>query len=556
MPNLKASSKEDATIVLELDDSFTGVLRGVAHDESEGCTVKGNCIINVNKPIKVRRFLVWIEGRCKVTLKGSGYSVSNTEGTESRTIYTKDQHFIGMDGLTHILTPGQYVYPFKFELPPSLPASFRGKRGYVRYRLQAAIYRPMFASDIQVSRDIPIKRCLLNDETPMAELRETYEGRHHTNKIHYTATAPSISYREGGLIRLNLTMQLIRPETQSVRTVTCALRERVQYRTTDGSANTVLSKTDNLFPLGYSTFYPNQSPDYDPKEKADYNALFRLCPRVNADLNSRLMKVTHALVVNIMVEDTNKDNDEDESAYETEASESEWASEEDRGESGTDTKHANESLMTTPPASTSNSPNISRSSSTSSLASMFSLGRSHPNAPGNNITNSINDEENMSTIPTIKNVRRKPHKQHSKDTNEPRLTLCTLEVPLVVTSREHTWNEKPNPPSYETVEEPPSYHSALENLPRAPGYHDPDAANDSTAEGGPSSSRSSSDGTPYDHNIATPPPEEEVIETNNHASSSSSRPPLHHRSSSIAESLSSAAKLLYSVSHKAGLSHS
>ncbi|RCH80177.1 hypothetical protein CU098_000558, partial [Rhizopus stolonifer] len=359
MPHLKASNKEDATISLILDPSFTGVIRGVAHDESEGCTVKGSCIVQVNKPIKVRRFLIWLEGRCKVTLKGTtyGYSVSNTETNESRTIYSKDQHFIGDDGLTHTLTPGQYVYPFSFDLPPSLPASFRGKRGYVRYRLQAAIYRPMFASDIHASRDIPIKRCLLNDETPMAELRETYEGRQHTNKLHYTATAPSIAYREGGLIRLNINMKLLRPETQSVRTVTCALRERVQYRTTDGNANTISSKTDNLFPLGYSTFYPNQSPDYDPKETADYNALFRLCPRVNADLNSRLMKVTHALVVNIMVEDK-ADDAEDESAYETDATESEWASEDDHQQTVHSTRsidskhHYNESPNTTPPAST------------------------------------------------------------------------------------------------------------------------------------------------------------------------------------------------------------
>ncbi|KAI9340708.1 hypothetical protein BD770DRAFT_399465 [Pilaira anomala] len=542
MPQL---NKEDATITLGLDPSFTGVLRGIAHDESEGCTVKGNCLVKVNKPIKVKRLVVWLEGRCKVTLKGNGYSVANTEGTESRTLYSKDQHFLGDDGLTHILTPGEYMYPFSFDLPPSLPASFRGKKGYVRYRLQACIYRPMFASDIQASRDIPIKRCLLNDDTPMAELRETYEGRHHSNKLHYTATAPSISYREGGLIRLNLTMQLNRPETQSIRTVTCALREKVQYRTTDGHANTLLSKTDNLFPLGYSTFYPSQANDYDPKEKADYNALFRLCPRVNADLNSRLMKVTHALVVNIMVEDTNKDDEEDESAYETDATESEWASagEEDRGVSShMEPKSANTSPETTPPPSTTNSPILSRSSSASSLVSMFSLGRSHPNTPGNNIAESIHGDEfgSMSSIPTIKSTRRKHHR-HNKDSNEPRLVLCSLEVPLVVTSREHTWNETPNPPpSYEALEKPPSYNRTIKDLPRAPTYNDTD---DSSVEGEPSSSVTPSNYT------STPPAEEETRPT---------RPSLtsHHRTSYLADGLSSAAKMLYAVSSKAGLTHS
>jgi hypothetical protein len=535
MPHLKASNKEDATIVLDLDPSFTGVLRGIAHDESEGCTIKGNCIVQVNKPIKVRRFLVWLEGRCKVTLRGTGYSVSNTEGTENRTLYTKDQHFLGEDGQTHILTPGQYIYPFSFDLPPSLPASYRGKRGYVRYRLQAAIYRPMFASDIQVSRDIPIKRCLLNEHTPMAELRETYEGRHHTNKLHYTATAPSISYREGGLIRLNLTMQLVRPETQSIRTVTCALRERVQYRTTDGHANTILSKTENLFPLGYSTFYPNQSSDYDPKEKADYNALFRLCPRVNADLNSRLMKVTHVLVVNIMVEDTCTDDIDDESAYDTEATESEWASEDDNragvGGQSSDTKLALESPTTTPPVSTPNSPTLSRSSSASSLVSIFSLARSNNQSPGNNILDDAGGS--MTSIPTLKSTRRKTHKHVNSNPNEPRLTLCALEVPLVVTSREHLWNEKPNPPpSYDTVEEPPSYNSSLENLPRAPTYSDP-----------------SSSVTMNETSPATPTPEQEeqvtVLQSCSSSTSSRRRPGIQ-RSLSFAEDISSKAAKMFS----------
>jgi hypothetical protein len=464
MPHLKNPSKDDATLSLDLDSSFTGILRGVAHDESEGCTVQGTCVVKVVKTIKVRRFVIWLEGRSKVSLKSSGYSVSNTEGSESRTLYSRDQRFLGEDGQTTILTPGEYVYPFRFDLPATLPASFRGKRGYVRYRLQASLYRPMFTSDIQASRDIPIKRCLLHDSTTaMSDIRETFEGVHNSHKMAYSATAPSISYREGGLIRLNVAMQLKNPDTQSVRAVTCALRERVQYRTTDGNSNTVLSKTENNFPLGYSTFYPNQEKNYDPKEKADYNALFRLCPRVNADLNSRLMKVSHTLVVNIIVEDT-KSDDECESAYETDATESEWASEDER--QSTDTKRSDANMIT-PPASAPSSPVLSRSSSTSSLASIFSLGRSHANHSTDDLASLSG---NMTTMPYLKSSRRK-HKQN-KYSNEPSLSVCSLEVPLVITSREHTWTAKPNPPSYEALEEPPSYNTSLQSLPPAPSYMD------------------------------------------------------------------------------------
>lgn len=456
MPHL--THKEDAIIQLELDSSFDGIMRGVAHDESEGCRVSGNCVVIVHKPIKIRRFIVWLEGRCKVNIKGTGYGVSNNEGTETRTLYSKDIHFLGDDGLIHMLMPGQYAYPFHFDLPSNLPASFRGKRGYVRYRLQAAIYRPMFANNIQASRDIPIKRCLLNDSNCLTDIRETHKGTQHTNKLRYSATAPSIAYREGGLIRLNIEMQLTRPETQSVRAVTCALRERVQYRTTDSYANTVIRKTDHLFPLGYSTFYPNQASDYDPKAKADYNALFRLCPRVNADLNSRLIKLTHALVVNIMLEDTIRDEDE-ESSYETELTDTEWCSEDEK----MDTKHSSPS--STPPHSAPStapsSPSLSRSSSTSSITSFFSISRSNHLSP--------NSQEELVPIKDISRHQRNQPKKH-KRSDGPYLTLCTLELPLVVTSREHIWNEHLSPPSYDEVQAPPSYNTALDHLSRVPTY--------------------------------------------------------------------------------------
>ncbi|KAI8886759.1 E set domain-containing protein [Backusella circina FSU 941] len=460
MQHLK-SSKDDPTITLELDPSFTGILRGVAHDESEGCTVKGVCRVKVSKEIKVRRLVVWLEGRCKVTLKSSGYSVANTEGTESRTLYSRDRVYLGKNGISESLAPGEYVYPFSFDIPPTLPSSYRGKRGYIRYRLQASIYRFMFSSDIQTSLDVTIKRCLLTDQTPMAELRETYEGLHHTNKLHYNATAPSISYREGGLVRLNLTMQLTRPETQSVQTVTCALRERVQYRTTDSHSNTMISKTDNLFPLEYSTFHPSQERDYNPELKADYNALFRLCPRVNADLNSRLIRVTHDLVVNIVVNDKATDEDDSESVYDTEVTDSEWGTEDERP-STDNNNDAGEASASTPPISIPNSPALSRSSSATSLASLFSLGRNHSSA-------SLEDLVTSGMTSLSKSSRRR--RKQKRNLNEPNLTICSLAVPLVVTCREQTWNNRPaQPPSYNSTEEPPSYGSTVHDLPPVPVY--------------------------------------------------------------------------------------
>ncbi|ORY94154.1 or S-antigen, N-terminal domain-domain-containing protein [Syncephalastrum racemosum] len=301
MPSLH--HKEDVTVQLKVDPYFTGIMRGLANDEAEGCELKGECVVRVHhRPVKARRIVVWFEGRSKVNLQGA-LGVASSETVESRSLIFKDKHFLGDDGQVKVLEPGTYVYPFSFELPATLPASFRGKYGRIRYRLQATFHRPqMFSSDIHTSTDIVLRRSL-----PLMHM-DNEEVRTGSNQnVHYTASAPSIAYREGGLVRLNLNINLEHPEYQSVRSVTCALREVVKYRTTGERSSTCQSaaKSEELFPLGWSTFYPSQSPDYNPAAQHDYNAIFRLCPRVHGDTQTRLLQVTHAVVVNVMV-DTNK----------------------------------------------------------------------------------------------------------------------------------------------------------------------------------------------------------------------------------------------------------
>lgn len=497
-------SKEDVTISFVVDDSFTGIMQGAANDEAEGCTLSGQCVLQVQRPIKVRRLIVYFEGRCKVHLKkSSSYGmVSAAESSETRSIFSRQQHFLGQDGDVHVLQPGDHSYRFSLDLPSHLPASFQGKRGYIRYRLTCAIYRPMFSTDLRSSMDITIKRCLMSDLTPIADRVETVHGKKHTNKIRYSATAPTMAYREGGLIRLNLAMQLQQPDHYSMKSVTCALRERVQYRTTDAHSHTVSMRSDDVFPLGYSTFCPDQAPDYDPTKHQDYNALFRLIPRVNADTNSRLVKVSHSLVVNILLERLHgagggdDDHDSDDDGNVTDDTDHHQSMDEDDGYTSwasdqTDDKtrfsqrllqqqqqqHHNDEASgsasgtrscpssptqahppapMTPPHSRASSPSLSRSSSSSSIASIFSM-------------------KNKSHDDLHKSESKSNHGKH-RNRGKNNVIICTVEVPLVVTSRQNTWEgQMPKPPSYlQTASEaPPGYHQSMESLPVVPTYNSP-----------------------------------------------------------------------------------
>ncbi|KAJ8316570.1 hypothetical protein KUTeg_005879 [Tegillarca granosa] len=42
-----------------------------------------------------------------------------------------------------VLPSGRHSYPFQFQLPPNLPASFEGEYGYIRYWVKALVEKPL-----------------------------------------------------------------------------------------------------------------------------------------------------------------------------------------------------------------------------------------------------------------------------------------------------------------------------------------------------------------------------------------------------------------------------
>lgn len=56
----------------------------------------------------------------------------------------------GPDGPAQDLAPGEYIIPFSCPLSASLPSSFEGKHGHIRYTLIATMHRPCrFNSEAQ-----------------------------------------------------------------------------------------------------------------------------------------------------------------------------------------------------------------------------------------------------------------------------------------------------------------------------------------------------------------------------------------------------------------------
>ena len=65
------------------------------------------------------------------------------------------------------LNPGHYSFPFSFHLPvdADLPGSHSGRRGYIRYTIEARIKRPNQLIDDTATITVPVIDFVVIDES-------------------------------------------------------------------------------------------------------------------------------------------------------------------------------------------------------------------------------------------------------------------------------------------------------------------------------------------------------------------------------------------------------
>ncbi|KAI9487267.1 MAG: hypothetical protein EXX96DRAFT_552448 [Benjaminiella poitrasii] len=528
---------EDTSLTLKIDREFRGILRGFAHDVSEGCVLNGELVMEVHRRMKIKTIDTTLTGICRVNFKTTnGMGVPTPDGSENRGIYRKRiVHFdesVSSSSDDHIFKPtvfepGTYKFRFSFNIPAVIPQTFKGKHGSIEYELSAVATRGMFSPDIRTTRWVVIRRCLMNDISPFAQATHTVYGKMHTDIVTYSATLPSMVYCEGGLLALGFNVQLKDPENYSVRVVTCGLQEKVRYRTTGKNSltNQAMHYNEISYPLGCSTFFPSQHPEYNPAELHNYNAMFRLYPRVHTDNSSSLIVVRHFLIIRMII-DNNKILSRKKS---TDSSSSSAVSISSGGNSflshlslrqHSNSRSLSKSVPIMSPISVQHTieqpytPPLSRSPSPSEISVDSMSGDSISSSPSlttameqmdiyqSNIvkvssrklheesfkSNQLNDEEAGPSFDDINDddeIDEPHHLGHSLTIHhhfnpfkffqgdlEEGSYECRLSVPIIVTSREeYREGSVPALPDYETtVDEPPSYLAAIQALPPVPIY--------------------------------------------------------------------------------------
>lgn len=133
-----------------------------------GNTITGNLLLVVNEPKSYKHVSVQFVGKSYVH-----WTESRTEGSgnNQRTVtysYTSTEPYVDLvatvwnnqqspDGK---LAPGQYSWPFVINIPPTVPSSFEGSVGHIRYNLLGRIGTGALKFDHVVEVRIPVQQLL------------------------------------------------------------------------------------------------------------------------------------------------------------------------------------------------------------------------------------------------------------------------------------------------------------------------------------------------------------------------------------------------------------
>ncbi|XP_052099690.1 arrestin domain-containing protein 3-like [Mytilus californianus] len=117
-----------------------------------GEILQGYVTVELKYPMKMQAIRVFAKGKAFVhwteqKMRGPGQSrykdIKHHHATEEyfdfHTAVLKNHEKCGTK---FVLPAGKYSYPFRFQLPSSLPSSYEGEYGYVRYYVKAAIMKP------------------------------------------------------------------------------------------------------------------------------------------------------------------------------------------------------------------------------------------------------------------------------------------------------------------------------------------------------------------------------------------------------------------------------
>ena len=198
-----------------------------------GSTVTGSLLLDTDEPKSYKQILVQLTGRCYCRWRIYGNPMGQTHSTSHEPYFDS---FISLwdsqqspDGK---LPPGQYNWPFTFVIPASVPSSFEGKFGNIRYMLMGRIVTGALKHNHDVMTVIPVQQLLQITDPRLlqpvrTEVQKTVGCLCCTSQpIVLTVAVPKTGFCIGDSIQLHISL-----ENGSNRqlTLTVNLKEQITF---------------------------------------------------------------------------------------------------------------------------------------------------------------------------------------------------------------------------------------------------------------------------------------------------------------------------------------
>eukprot|EP00794_Sanderia_malayensis_P020084 gene20084-22054_t len=106
---------------------------------TEGRIIKGQVIVDLKEPTKMRGLSLQLKGKAKCSWKDGDYTYYGKEE-----LVNMIQYLHGEGSESYVHPSGRVIYPFDFVTSLDLPSSINGKYGYIEYFLKATIERKSY----------------------------------------------------------------------------------------------------------------------------------------------------------------------------------------------------------------------------------------------------------------------------------------------------------------------------------------------------------------------------------------------------------------------------
>ncbi|CAG5123270.1 unnamed protein product [Candidula unifasciata] len=139
-----------------------------------GQVISGSVVIKLAKETWINNISIKFHGRAKSKwVVPNGDTSKRYQATE---VYIDSEYqLFKCRDQNDIQPPGMHVYPFDFTLPPEVPSSFEGRRGFVRYQCIVTMDRG-WKGVIQIEQDLTVIRHLDLSAVPGAGIPQDLEG--------------------------------------------------------------------------------------------------------------------------------------------------------------------------------------------------------------------------------------------------------------------------------------------------------------------------------------------------------------------------------------------